>query len=53
MFVLNDVACDTHAQTCALSNGLGGEEVLKETLLHLVSHTLAIVGNGDFEVGVG
>ena len=47
MLVFNDVACDGHAQSGALADGLGGEEVLEEPLLHLVGHALAVVGNGD------
>ena len=50
MFVFNDVTSDAHAQTCTLPYRFGSEEVFKKTLLHLIGHTLAIVGNADDQV---
>ena len=47
VFVLNDVTCDTHAKTCTLTDGLSGEEILKEPLLHIVAHALTVVGYAD------
>ena len=43
MFVLDDVAGDAHAESRALSGGLGGEEVLVDALFHLFGHSLTVV----------
>ena len=51
MFVLDDVARDTHAKTRTLPDRLGGEEILEEMLFHLIGHALSIVGNADEERG--
>ena len=47
VLVLDDVACDAHAQSGALSDGFRGEEILVETLFHQVGHTFAIVSDAD------
>ena len=52
MFLLNDVSCDSHAQSCAGADGLGCEKVLVQTLLHFVGHTFAVVGQRDDELAV-
>ena len=51
MLVLDDVACDAHTKTRSLANGLGGEEILEQSLLYLVVHAFTIVGNTDGERG--
>ena len=52
MFVFDDVAGDTHSQSGSLSDGLGGEEVLVESLFHFLTHAFAVVGKADDEVPV-
>ena len=47
MFVFYDVASDSHSKSGTLSNGLGGKEVLKETLFHFFCHTFTIVSQRD------
>ena len=47
MAVPDDILHNAQAKTCALPYWLGGEEVFEEALLHLIGHTLAIIGKGD------
>ena len=47
MLLLDNIADNGHAQPGTFSDGLGGEEIFEEPLLHLVTHALTIVGNGD------
>ena len=42
-----DVTGDSHAKTCTVTYWLGCEEVVVEFCLHLVGHSIAVVGNDN------
>ena len=47
VMLVDDVTGDCHTETCTVTYWLGCEEVVVEFCLHLIVHSIAVVGNGD------
>ena len=53
MLVLDEIFYNRHTQTCSLSCGLGGEEVVVEVLLYFLCHTLSVILHIDEQCIIG